>query len=101
MFELYAQENNFDPMDPSNWYSPKAISFVKVLSPLFFCSFFFFSFVFSSIVNFVKGLLIVKTFYQGSAAKALADLFPNMTLDESRFHTFGTALLSSILFFFF
>eukprot|EP00026_Physarum_polycephalum_P002112 Phypoly_transcript_02116.p1 GENE.Phypoly_transcript_02116~~Phypoly_transcript_02116.p1 ORF type:complete len:954 (+),score=114.83 Phypoly_transcript_02116:59-2920(+) len=65
ILEQYAHENNFDPLNPNNWYSSKAISFLK-------------------------GSLIVKTFYQGSAAKALTDLFPHMKLDKSRFHAFAS-----------
>ena len=44
---------------------------------------------FSFVKVFCQNSFIVKTFYQGNVARALSDIFPDMTLDESRLQILG------------
>lgn len=81
-FVDYANKNNFDPLVPSNWYSIKVddVSAEKVLVPFI-----------SSINSFIKielqGGSSALMYHNNSVVTALAQLFPNIGLDKSKFDT--------------
>ena len=87
LFEDYAKAKRFDPLNHENWYlqSKTKIKLLKVflvllsssVSYLFPLSYFLSNFHF-------KGAPGVLRFYSNSVAKALIDLFPDVTFDKSR-----------------
>eukprot|EP00026_Physarum_polycephalum_P001621 Phypoly_transcript_01623.p1 GENE.Phypoly_transcript_01623~~Phypoly_transcript_01623.p1 ORF type:complete len:1048 (-),score=160.89 Phypoly_transcript_01623:116-2998(-) len=62
LFENYAKANDFDPLLPSNWYAQK---WQKLIA--------------------IKGATAAASYHNGSLSKALAELFPNIGLDSSKF----------------
>eukprot|EP00026_Physarum_polycephalum_P000846 Phypoly_transcript_00847.p1 GENE.Phypoly_transcript_00847~~Phypoly_transcript_00847.p1 ORF type:complete len:1309 (+),score=236.62 Phypoly_transcript_00847:226-3927(+) len=63
-FETFAKENNFDPLVPENWYSQTK----------------------QQIISTKNGLLSV-LYYKGEVPEAIADVFPNIGIDKTKFHT--------------
>jgi len=63
-FEKYAFTSGFDPLHPDGWYAQSTSSFVAM-----------------------KGALVILTYHKNSYERALLDLFPNIGLESSKFHT--------------
>eukprot|EP00026_Physarum_polycephalum_P003664 Phypoly_transcript_03677.p1 GENE.Phypoly_transcript_03677~~Phypoly_transcript_03677.p1 ORF type:complete len:748 (+),score=79.94 Phypoly_transcript_03677:247-2244(+) len=64
-FEAYAEENGFDPLQPTNWYSQRL---EKILH--------------------IKGARNVVAFHNNDVTTALLDLFPNIGLEKQAFTQF-------------
>eukprot|EP00026_Physarum_polycephalum_P002695 Phypoly_transcript_02703.p1 GENE.Phypoly_transcript_02703~~Phypoly_transcript_02703.p1 ORF type:complete len:811 (+),score=66.41 Phypoly_transcript_02703:184-2616(+) len=62
VFENYAKQNGFDPLDPEKWYSQPRDK-----------------------LKTIKGLQGVLTYHERSISKALVDLFPDIGLERSKF----------------
>eukprot|EP00026_Physarum_polycephalum_P001044 Phypoly_transcript_01045.p1 GENE.Phypoly_transcript_01045~~Phypoly_transcript_01045.p1 ORF type:complete len:1215 (-),score=190.78 Phypoly_transcript_01045:36-3680(-) len=66
MFCDIAHQQNFDPLLPNNWYSV----------------------TYSSLRNIKGANSILEHYYSGSLVKGLLQLFPDIGLEESKFHNF-------------
>lgn len=108
-FEQFAQDNRFDPLIVENWYSYTARSFATYPVSIFFFSFrvpilpfssspssllsTLYSPILSCLRPFFPSLLIylnqdanyVLANFNGSFVAALVNLFPELSLDESKF----------------
>jgi len=62
LFEKFAQDNGFDPLNPNNWY---AVPFEKLLN--------------------YKGMASILLYHRKSVRQALQSVFPNILLDPSKF----------------
>jgi len=63
-FEKFAKEKGFDPLQPGNWYN---------------------NICYEDICN-IKGGTSILSYHKGSYTKALIDLYPELLLEERKFH---------------
>eukprot|EP00026_Physarum_polycephalum_P001009 Phypoly_transcript_01010.p1 GENE.Phypoly_transcript_01010~~Phypoly_transcript_01010.p1 ORF type:complete len:1168 (+),score=148.17 Phypoly_transcript_01010:225-3728(+) len=75
-FELFAQKFDFDPLVPDNWYTQQR-----------------------DIILAMKGAARVLSYHDNSVTQALVDLFPDIGLDKTKFHSSYRYIDSRVKFF--